>query len=127
MARNHRPEAPAMSVTIAPPRERIARMLEWRPAAGTSSLLGKATIRFNGGWIVTGVPIFRRADGSLSAGTPDAPLVGPDGAQLVDDAGKRRYGKVISFDGSEARRRWNDAVVDAVIAAGITGAPESAP
>jgi hypothetical protein len=116
-----------MSVTIATPRERIARMLEWRPAAGNSSLLGKATIRFNGGWIVAGVPIFRQADGSLSAGTPDAPLIGPNGAQLIDDAGKRRYGKVISFEGSEARRRWNDAVVDAVTAAGITGTAEAAP
>jgi hypothetical protein len=116
-----------MSVTIAPPCERIARMLEWRPATGNSSLLGKATIRFNGGWIVPGVPIFRRADGSLSAGTPDAPLVGPDGVQLVDNAGKRRYGKVISFDGSEARRRWNDVVIAAVTEGGITGAPEGTP
>jgi hypothetical protein len=115
-----------MSITIAPPRERIARMLEWRPAAGNSSLLGKATIRFNGGWIVTGVPIFRRADGSLSAGTPDAPLVGPDGVQLVDDAGKNRYARIISFETPESRRRWNDAVVDAVTAAGITGTAEGA-
>jgi hypothetical protein len=108
------------------PAERIARMLEWRPSAGNSSLLGKATIRFAGGWIVSGIPIFRRADGSLSAGTHDAPLVGPDGVQLLDDAGKGRYGKVISFDGTEARRRWNDAVIAAVSEGGITSATEAA-
>jgi hypothetical protein len=39
---------PMSDVTLAPPRppERLARMLEWKPAAGNSTLLGKATIRF---------------------------------------------------------------------------------
>jgi hypothetical protein len=112
------------TTTIASPRpiERVVRMLEWRPAAGNSSLLGKATVRFAGGWIVAGIPIFRRADGTLSAGTPDAPLVGPDGQHLTDDAGKRRYGKIISFDGAEAGRRWNDMVLAAVTEDGITTA-----
>jgi hypothetical protein len=106
-------------VVVAPRGERMARMLEWRPAAGNSALVGKATIRFPGGWIVSGIPIFRRADGTLSAGTPDAPLVGPDGQQLVDDEGKKRYGRVISFDGAAARERWNDAVLAAVAEGGI--------
>jgi hypothetical protein len=108
------------TIALSRPPERIARMLEWKPATGNSSLLGKATIRFSGGWIVSGVPIFVRADGSLSAGTPDSPLIGPNGQQLVDDAGKRRYGRIIAFDGPEARRRWNDAVLAAVIDGGIT-------
>jgi hypothetical protein len=45
--------------------------------------------------------------------------VGPDGQQLVDEAGKRRYGKVVSFDGAEARSRGNDMVIATVADGGI--------
>jgi len=98
------------------------RLVEWKPLA-SGALLGKATIAFTGGWIVAGIPIFRRADGSLSAGGPDTPVVGSDGVQLRDGEGRRRYAKVISFETSEARERWNRAVLDALRVAGIGGAP----
>jgi hypothetical protein len=99
--------------------DRITRLLEWRPASGNSALVGKASIRFSGGWIVSNVPVFRRADGSLSAGPPDAPLVGADGQQLTDENGKKRYTKIISFETQDARARWNEAVLAAVAEAGI--------
>ena len=92
---------------------------EWKPSTNPGSLAGKATVSFSGGWIVSNIPIFRRSDGSLSAGAPDMPLVGPDGTQLVGDDGKRRYAKVISFDTPAARTRWNDAIVHALHEAGV--------
>jgi hypothetical protein len=98
---------------------RICVLREWKPNANAGSLAGKATVAFSGGWIVSNIPIFRRGDGSLSAGAPDMPLVGPDGTQLVDEDGRRRYAKVISFETPAARIRWNDAIVDALGDAGV--------
>jgi hypothetical protein len=106
-----------------PPGERIARLVEWKPSAGQSSaLIGKATICFAGGWTISGIPVFQSADGSLSVGTPDAPLVDRDGVQLRDENGKRRYGKIISFATPDARKRWQRLALGALAAAGITGA-----
>jgi hypothetical protein len=101
--------------------ERGCRVIDWKPF-DTGGLIGKATITFAGGWTVAGIPIFRRADGSLSAGTPDAPLVDASGNQLRDAEGKRRYSKIISFENAAARDRWNRAVLAALADAGIGGA-----
>jgi hypothetical protein len=98
---------------------RICVLREWKPASGSSSLLGKATVAFSGGWTVAGVPVFRRGDGSLSVGAPDAPLVDADGQQLRDENGKRRYTKVISFETQQARDRWNAAILAALAQGGI--------
>lgn len=110
-----------MSCATPPTRSepRICVLREWKPPTNAGSLAGKATVAFSGGWIVFNVPIFRRSDGSLSAGAPDMPLVGSDGAQLVGEDDKRRYAKVISFETPAARTRWNDAIVRALSEAGV--------
>jgi hypothetical protein len=98
---------------------RVCVLREWKPNTNPGSLAGKATVAFTGGWIVSNIPVFRRGDGSLSAGAPDMPLVGPDGAQRVGEDGKRRYTQVISFETPAARTRWNDAIVRALSDAGV--------
>jgi hypothetical protein len=98
------------------------RLVEWKPF-DTGSLIGKATIAFAGGWVVSNVPVFQRTDGTLSAGTPDAPLVDQNGNQIRDADGKRRYSKIISFENTTARDRWNRTVLAALADAGIGGAP----
>jgi hypothetical protein len=112
---------------IAPPpvpvSERPCRISEWRPFDGGGSLIGKATVQFRNGLVVAGVPVFRRGDGSLSVGTPDAPLVDADGQQLRDADGKRRYAKVISFATQDGRERWNRTILGALADAGIGVVP----
>jgi hypothetical protein len=116
------------SITVSAPRqgERACRLIEWKPwLLGNSSLLGHATVSFSG-WIVHRVPVFRRADGTLSVGTPNAPEVDAEGRIKLRD-GKKQYLPVLSFETSEARERWQRMVLGALAAAGITGAPEAAP
>ena len=80
-------------------RESAARVVEWRPwPLQNSSLIGHCDVAFAGGWVVHGIPVFRRANGSLSVGVPSA-------AQL--DA--------------EGRGRWQRLVGGALAEAGIGG------
>jgi hypothetical protein len=103
---------------------RVARLIRWDPADGNPSLVGRATIAFSGGWIVNSIPVFRRTDGSLSAGPPSIPIVGTDGVHQRDaDSGKKRYAAVITFADADAKRRWDRTVVTALADAGIGGAP----
>jgi hypothetical protein len=113
-------DPPALPVTT--PGERACRLVEWKPGPGNSALAGRASIAFSGGWVISSIAIFRGTDGSLSAGVPSAPIIGPDGAQLLDVDGKRRYAQVISFETKAARERWNRAILGALAAAGIAGA-----
>jgi len=101
----------------------VARLVEWRPVENNPSLVGRATVRFAGGWTVSSIPIFRRADGSLSARVPSSPIIGPDGTHLRGDDGKKKYAAIISFEGKEAKARWDSAVLAALHDAGIGGAP----
>lgn len=102
--------------------DRIARLTDWKPVADNPALIGRATIVFAGGWGVPSIPVFRRAGGSLSVGPPSYLVVDQNGAQLVDNAGKRQYTAAIFFTDSQGRRRWNDLVLAALADAGIGGA-----
>jgi hypothetical protein len=95
---------------------------DWRPwSQPNNSLIGHATIAFTGGWTVSSIPIFRRADGSLSAGVPNAAQLDGEGRVKLRD-GKRVYTAVITFADADARSRWNRAVLGALADAGIGGA-----
>jgi hypothetical protein len=116
------PDLPGSQQSLTLPRgERPCRITQWLPF-GSGALLGKATVEFRNGLVISGVPVFRKGDGSLSVGTPDCPLVDSQGMQLRDaDTGKRRYGKVVSLATQEARERWNATITSALADAGITG------
>jgi len=114
--------APQPRSDVAPRSERQCKLIEWKPF-DSGALIGKATIAFQGGWIVSNVPIFRGRDGTLTAAGPDAPLVDSTGAQLRDADGKRRYTKIITFADRDARERWNRTVLAALADAGIGGVP----
>lgn len=85
----------------------------WR-VSNTGPLVGKATIEFPGGWIVAGIPVFRRQNGTFSAGAPDVPIIDSDGKHCVDDRGKKRYAKIITFANDAAQQRWERLVIDCV-------------
>jgi hypothetical protein len=105
--------------SIAPRRtERACRLVQWSPVDNNPSLIGRATIAFAGGWIVSAIPIFRRGDGSLSAGVPSSAQLDADGHIKVRD-GKRQYVSVIFFETAEAKARWARMVLGALAEAGV--------
>jgi hypothetical protein len=108
------------------PSERSCRLVDWKPVDGNPSLAGRATIAFAGGWIVGSIPVFRRGDGSLSAGAPSMPLLDANGQHMRDEAGKKRYAAIITFTDRDARGRWERAVLGALRDGGITPAEPAA-
>ena len=111
----------ASSISIAQRRtERACRLLEWKPwPFENPSLIGHCSIAFAGGWQVHRIPVFRKADGSLSVGTPDAADVDRDGRIKLKPDGKKSYGKVITFETTEARERWQRMIQAALAEAGV--------
>jgi hypothetical protein len=89
---------------IARPADRPCRLVDWKPFE-SGALIGKASVAFPGGCIVSSIPIFRRQDGTLLAGGPDAPLADQTGTQLRDADGKHCYTKIIAFEDRTARDR----------------------
>jgi hypothetical protein len=101
-----------------PGRTRVA-LASWTPwphGVG-GSLAGHADVDFSG-WIVKAIPIFRKGDGTFSAGVPTMPEVDRDGIQLRDQNGKRRYGSLVRFSG-DGKERWQRIVLEALAAGGI--------
>jgi hypothetical protein len=97
--------------------------VEWKPwSAPNNPLIGHCSIVFAGGWLVHSIPVFRRTDGTLSVGVPNAAQLDTDGRVKLRD-GKRQYTPVLSFESAEARERWQRMVLGALAVAGITGAP----
>jgi hypothetical protein len=82
-----------------------------------ASLRGHCDIDF-GGWVVCEIPIFRRGDGSISAGSPSAAKVDAEGRQRVLPNCKRDWWSVIKFEG-DGRQRWERAILGALMAAEI--------
>jgi hypothetical protein len=84
------------------------------PVSGNPYLKARVDIAFPSGLIIHGISVFRRQDGELSVGLPNAPMVGQDGKALVDDRGKRRYTPTISFATGTAQDRWRSEVLAAI-------------
>jgi hypothetical protein len=109
----------AVDQQVAPRRtERACRLVQWTPVDNSPSLIGRATIAFAGGWVVSAIPIFRRADGSLSVGVPNSAQLDAEGRIKVRD-GKRQYASILTFESTEAKARWSRMVLGALIDAGI--------
>jgi hypothetical protein len=108
---------------LAPRRtERACRLLEWKPwPFENPSLLGHCSIAFAGGWQVHRIRVFRKGDGSISVGARDAADVDGDGRIKLKPDGKKSYWKVITFETTEARERWQRMVQTALTDAGVGG------
>lgn len=101
-----------------PRADRLCRLVRFEPwAYPNDRLVGHCYVDF-GGWQIHRIPIFRRKDGTLSAGVPNTPEVDRDGLQLRDENGKRRYAPLMSFSG-DGKARWERAVLQALCDAGI--------
>jgi len=118
------------SVAVPQRTERACRLMQWTPVDNNPSLIGRATIAFAGGWVVAGIPIFRRADGSISPGVPSTAQLDAEGRIKVRD-GKRQYASILTFETVEAKARWQrmvlGALIDAGIAPGLPALTEDAP
>src|SRR5690348_5525562 len=112
-------DVPATQHSVTVPRAAACRLVEWKPwSAPNNPLIGHCSIVFAGGWVVHSIPVFRRTDGSLSIGVPNAAQLDTDGRVKLRD-GKRQYTPVFSFESAEARERWQRLVLGALAAAGI--------
>jgi hypothetical protein len=110
----------APSTSIAPLRaERTCRLVQWTPVDNNPSLIGRATVAFAGGWVVHRIPVFRKGDGSISVGAPDAADVDRDGQIRKKPDGKKSYHRIITFESSEAKARWDRMVLGALADAGV--------
>jgi hypothetical protein len=94
---------------------RIARLIEWKPWNGNTSLIGHYSIDFEAGR----VPIFKTKAGSLSAGVPNAASIGTDGRVKIKPDGSRAYEATVTFQGADAKERWSNAIVTALDDAGV--------
>jgi hypothetical protein len=115
----------APSTSIAPRRiESSCRLIEWKPwPFENPSLIGHCSVAFAGGWQVHRIPVFRKGDGSISVGAPDAAEVDGDGRIKLKLDGKKSYWKVITFETNEAKARWSRMILGALAEAGV-GAPQ---
>lgn len=102
-------------VEVARPR---ATLLSWSlwPFANVT-LIGHADVDFDG-WIITKIPVFRKANGGLSVGVPTTAEMGRDGVQARDRDGRRRFAPVVRFSG-DGLARWQHAVLTALDEGGI--------
>lgn len=78
-----------------------------------NTLVGFVTVRSPRGLVFHDVAVHRRGD-SVWASPASKPLVGRDGVQLKDAAGKTRWTPVVSFAAKELRDRWSAGVIAAV-------------
>ena len=115
----------APSTSIAPLRaERTCRLVQWTPwPFPNPALIGHCSIAFAGGWQVHRIPVFRKGDGTISCGAPEAADLDRDGRIKLKPDGKKLYGKVITFETGEAKARWDRMVLGALAEAGV-GAPQ---
>jgi hypothetical protein len=93
--------------------------VQWTPVDNNPSLIGRATVAFAGGWVVHRIPVFRKGDGSISVGAPDAADVDRDGQIRKKPDGKKSYHRIITFESSEAKARWDRMVLGALADAGV--------
>ena len=98
------------------------RLIEWKPwLFKNPSLLGHCSVAFAGGWHVHRIPVFRKGDGSVGVGAPDAADVDGDGKIKLKPDGKKSYWKIITFETTEARERWQRMIQTALVDAGVGG------
>jgi hypothetical protein len=81
-----------------------------------NTLRGFARVRMPSGVVFHDVAIHRKGDSSW-ASPASKPMIGRDGQQIKDQAGKPLWCPVVSFASKELRERFSGAVLDALRAA----------
>jgi hypothetical protein len=81
-----------------------------------NSLVGFATVRAPSGLIFHDVSIHRK-DGKWWASPASKPMLGRDGVQIKDAAGKAKWSPVVSFTSRDVRDKFSAAIIEALKAA----------
>jgi len=106
-----------MSGIMAQPFDRPC-LLERKPwPFGNPALIGHASVSFNG-WTVHRISMFRRADGRLTVGTPNAAEIYSDG-RIRQRGGKKQCRSLMTLEGTGAHEQWQRGVLAALAAARI--------
>ena len=92
--------------------DRPRMRLEGFKALRKGSLLGFASIRLPNGLTVADCPIFMSHE-KCWASLPSKPVLDREGRH-VEQAGKKRYASILSWDDRATADRWSAAVVDLV-------------
>ena len=87
--------------------------IAWKPLP-RNTLCGFAAIQHVSGLILSDVTVHQKGE-RVWASPPGKPKLDPNGTALRDrETGKVDYAQIIWFADDTLRRRWSDAVVDAV-------------
>jgi hypothetical protein len=88
------------------------RLLDWRPM-NKNSLIGFCKVEFASGLIVSEIAI-QITNGRIWASPPSRPWM-KNGELVLDPAnGKPKWSPLIEFTTPEARKRWQQQVLDAL-------------
>jgi len=88
------------------------RIIDWRPLT-KNSLRGFAKIEMPSGMLIAEIAILT-GDRGPWASPPSKPMIGRDGAPMLDSKGKPRYSQFIEFASKELRDKWSAAVIEAL-------------
>ncbi len=88
-------------------------ILSWKPVAA-GGLLGFLDARLPSGLILHEIAIMRGKNGTPWASAPSKPMLDRNGCAMLDAAGKRRYVPCVSFTDAVTRKRFSEAVIEAL-------------
>ena len=88
-------------------------VLNWKPVTA-GALLGFCDAQLPSGMILHEIVIMRGKGGEFWASAPSKPMLDRSGCVMLDGAGKRRYTPVVSFADNETRKRFSEAVLEAL-------------
>lgn len=91
---------------------RAPRCVDFKPRR-SNSLLGFATIEFPSKIVIGEIPVLRSGD-RFWAAPPGRPKIDREGRAILKANGKQDYAALIWFSDKEAKRRWEEGVVEAV-------------
>jgi hypothetical protein len=95
-------------------------LVTWRKWEGENpKLAGHCDINF-GGITILGIPVFLNNDGTWAVGVPATPKLDGEGRVKLR-YGRAQYFPVIGFETDRDRERWTNAVLGALMSAGIYG------
>jgi DNA-binding cell septation regulator SpoVG len=88
---------------------------DWKPLR-KGALRGFCTATLPSGMVIYEISVLV-SNGKPWCSPPSKPMIDRDGRAMLDDAGKRRYSKIIEFTTKDTRDRFSDAVIAALVAA----------
>ena len=88
---------------------------DWKPRR-SGALRGFVTVTLPSGMILHEICVLETS-GKAWCAPPSKPMLGRDGAHMLDANGKKQYSQIIEFTTKEIRDRFSAAVIAALLTA----------